>query len=169
MPAFNETIEHLALYVELAEGALILIAVCDDTVLRRHAADTLRQRLAPDITLREFCYDAEHLSLLEGTTEATASYDGRPTVSVTGLEMLQGGKRSEAIQLLNRQRNHFGRTGIAVILWVNQAVLADIATLAADFYSWRVQPSILSHHQSGTCWKVCAGVIWKLWSHIMSL
>jgi hypothetical protein len=73
MPAFNETIEHLAIYIEQAEGALILIAVCDDTVLRRHAVDKLRQRLSPDITLREFCYDTEHLSYLEGTTEAIAS------------------------------------------------------------------------------------------------
>jgi len=136
MPTFDETIEHLALYVEMAEGALILIAVCDDTVLRRHAVDKLRQRLAPNITLCEFCYDAEHLSLLEGTTEAIASYDGRPAVSVTGLEALPRDKRTEAIQLLNSQRNHFGRTGIAVILWVNQATLADIATSAADFYSW---------------------------------
>ena len=38
--------------------------------------DKLRQRLSPDITLREFCYDTEHLSLLEGTTEAIASDDG---------------------------------------------------------------------------------------------
>ena len=137
MPAFDETIAHLALYIEMAEGALILIAVCDDTVLRRHAVDKLCQRLSPDITLREFCYDAEHLSLLEGTTEATASYDGRLAVSVTGLEALPRDKRTEAIQLLNSQRNHFGRTNIAVILWVNQAILADIGTLAADFYSWR--------------------------------
>jgi hypothetical protein len=137
MPNFDETIEHLALYIEMAEGALILIAVCDDTVLRRHAVDKLRQRLAPNITLREFFYDAEHLSLLEGTTEATASYADRPAVSVTGLEALPRDKRTEAIQLLNSQRNRFGRTGIAVILWVNQAILADIATLAADFYSWR--------------------------------
>src|SRR5262245_49530402 len=136
MPNFYETIEHLALYVEMAEGALILIAVCDDTVLRRHAVNKVRQRLSPDITLPEFCYDAEHLSLLEGTTEATASYDGRPAVSVTGLEALPRDKRTEAIQLLNRQRNRFGRTDIAVILWVNQTTLADIARLAPDFYSW---------------------------------
>src|SRR5262249_38551158 len=137
MPTFDETIEHLALYVEMAEGALILIAVCDDTVLRRHAVDKLRQRLSPDITLREFVYDTEHLSLLEGATKATASCDGRSTVAVTGLEALPRDKRTEAIQLLNSQRNHFGRTGIAVILWINQAILADIGTLAADFYSWR--------------------------------
>src|SRR4030095_3361137 len=136
MPTFDETIEHLALYVEMAEGALILIAVCDDTVLRRHAVDKLCQRLPRNMTLVEFCSDTEHLSLLEGTTEATASYDGRPAVSVTGLEALPRDKRTEAIQLLNSQRNHFGRTNIAVILWVNQAILADIGTLAADFYSW---------------------------------
>ena len=41
MPAFDETIAHLALYIGMAEGALILIAVCDDTVLRRHAVDKL--------------------------------------------------------------------------------------------------------------------------------
>jgi HEAT repeat protein len=136
MPTFDETIEHLALYVEMAEGALILIVVCDDTVLRRHTVDKLRQRLSPNIMLREFCYDVEHLSLLEGTTEATAACDSRPAVSVTGLEALPRDKRTEAIQLLNSQRNRFGRTGIAVILWVNQAILADLATLAADFYSW---------------------------------
>src|SRR4029453_16364199 len=136
MPAFDETIAHLALYIEMAEGALILIAVCDDTVLRRHAVGKLCQRLSPEIPLREFCYDAEHLSLLEGTTEATASYDGRLAVSVTGLEALPRDKRTEALQLLNSQRNHFGRTGIAVILWVNQAILADLARLAPDFYSW---------------------------------
>src|SRR4030095_958238 len=98
MPSFDETIAHLALYIEMADGTLILIAVCDDTVLRRHAAYKLRQRLSPNITLHEFCYDAEHLSLLEGTTEAAASYDGRPAVSVTGLEVLPRDKRTEAIQ-----------------------------------------------------------------------
>src|SRR4029450_4325680 len=98
MPTFDETIAHLSLYIEMADGTLILIAVCDDTVLRRHAADKLRQRLSPNIRLREFCYDAGARSLLEGTAGAIASYDDRPAVSVTGLEALPRDKRTEAIQ-----------------------------------------------------------------------
>jgi len=103
------------------EGTLILIAVCDDTVLRDHAVETLRKRLPPEITLRDFRYDPEHLSLLEGAIETTASGNGRPAVSVTGFETLPRDKRTEAIKLLNIQRNRFGHTGIAVILWVNRA------------------------------------------------
>ena len=47
-------------------------------------------------------------SLPEGAVEATASGDGQPAVSVTGLEALPRDKRTEAIQLLNLQRNRFG-------------------------------------------------------------
>jgi len=135
--SFDETIELMLIDFQQVEGTLILIAVCDDTVLRDHAVETLRKRLPPEITLRDFRYDPEHLSLLEGAIETTASGNGRPAVSVTGFETLPRDKRTEAIKLLNMQRNRFGRTGIAVILWVNRATLAEISTQSADFYSWR--------------------------------
>lgn len=137
MSTFHETIEHLALYIEQAEGAVLLIGVCDDTVLRDHAVQILRQRLSAGIVLDEFRYDAEHLSLLEGAMAATTSGHGRPAVSVTGLELLPRDQRTEAIKLLDLQRNRLGQTHIAVLLWVNRATLADISTTAADFYSWR--------------------------------
>jgi HEAT repeats/NACHT domain len=137
MSPFDQVIEHMALEFAQTEGTSILFGVTDDTVLRDHALDALRKRLPAEITLREFRYDAEHLSLLEGAVEATTSGGGRPAVSVTGLEALPRDKRTEAIHLLNLQRNRIGRTEIAVILWVNRATLTEISTQAADFYSWR--------------------------------
>ncbi len=135
--SFDQTIEHMALYLTQVEGMLILIGVTDDTVLRDHTVKVLRERLNGKITLREFRYDAEHLSLLEGVVAAAASAKGQVAISVTGLEALPRDKQSEAIKLLNFQRNRLGRTNLAVLLWVNQALLAEIATKAADFYSWR--------------------------------
>lgn len=67
----------------------------------------------------------------------------RPAVSVTGFETLPRDKRTEAIRLLNWERGRFGYTGIAVILWVNRATLAEMATWSADFYSWRSATFIL--------------------------
>ncbi len=135
--SFDETIESMKIYLEQVDGTLILVGVCDDTVLREHTVDTLRKRLPPEITLRDFRYDPEHISLLEGALEATATSNRRPAVSVTGFEALSRDKRTEAIRLLNWERGRFGLTGIAVILWVNRATLAEIATKSADFYSWR--------------------------------
>ncbi len=137
MLSFDQTIDLMLIDLEQVEGTLILFGVCDDTVLRDHAVNTLRKRLPPEITLRDFRYDPEHLSLLEGAIETTVSGNGRPAVSVTGFETLPHDKRTEAIKLLNMQRNRFGHTGIAVILWVNRATLAEISTQSADFYSWR--------------------------------
>jgi len=130
--SFDETIESMKIYLEQVDGTLILVGVCDDTVLREHTVDTLRKRLPPEITLRDFRYDPEHISLLEGALEATATNNGQPAVSVTGFEALSRDKRTEAIRLLNWERGRFGLTGIAVILWVNRATLAEIATKSAD-------------------------------------
>ena len=127
----------MKIYLEQVDGTLILVAVCDDTVLREHTVDTLRKRLPPNIALRDFRYDSEHISLIEGAIKETAAGNGRPAVSVTGFETLPRDKRTEAIRLLNWDRGRFGLTGIAVILWVNRATLAEIATKSADFYSWR--------------------------------
>ena len=137
MNSFDETVELMLIDLKQVEGTLILFAVCDDTILRDYAVETLRKRLLPEITLRDFRYDPEHISLLEGALEATATSNGRPAASVTGFEALPRDKRTEAIRLLNWERGRFGLTGIAVILWVNRAALAEIATWSADFYSWR--------------------------------
>jgi HEAT repeat protein len=137
MLSFGETLELMRIGLEEVEGTQILFGVCDDTVLRDYVVSELRKRLPPEITLRDFRYDSEHISLLEGAVEATASGNGRPAVSVTGFETLPRDKRTEAIRLLNWERGRFGYTGIAVILWVNRATLVEISTKSADFYSWR--------------------------------
>jgi len=152
MSTFDQTIARLALYFEQVEGTLVLIGVCDDTVLREHVVQTLRQRLPSGIMLGEFCYDPGHLSLLEGATAVTEAKHKRPAVSATGLDTLPRDKRTEAIKLLNLQRNRLGRTGIAILLWVHRATLAEISTAAADFYSWRSATLFFEPHQSGTCW-----------------
>jgi hypothetical protein len=73
--SFDETIELMLIDLKQVEGTLILIAVCDDTVLRDHAVETLRKRLTPEIELRDFRYDSEHLSLLEGTIRRRRATD----------------------------------------------------------------------------------------------
>ncbi len=135
--SFDQTLKHMLIYLTQVQDTLILFGVTDDTVLRDHVIEVLRERLPEAITLRHFRYDREHISLLEGVVETAASSNGRVVVSVTGLEALPRDKQSEAIKLLNYQRNRFGRTGLAVIVWVNQALFAEIANKAADFYSWR--------------------------------
>jgi hypothetical protein len=135
--SFDETLELMRIELEQSEGTLLLVGICDDTALRAHTIEELRQRLSPDISLQDFHYDPEHLSLLEAVADTAQSANGRVALSVTGLEDLPRDKWSEAIKLLNLQRNRFGYTGAAVILWVNRATLAEIANKSADFFSWR--------------------------------
>lgn len=136
MTSFDETVQQMATILSQADGTTVVFGVTDDRVLRDHAVDALRACLAPDLRVRDLRYDPEHLSLLESALDAGTN-DGRAVISLAGLEALPRDKRTEAIQLLNLQRNRFGRTGIPVVLWVDQATLADISTKAADFYSWR--------------------------------
>ncbi|MGE0822796.1 MAG: HEAT repeat domain-containing protein [Candidatus Binatia bacterium] len=137
MASFEQSLDLMRIDLEQVEGTLILLGVCDDIELREHAVKELRRRLPQGISLRDFRYDPEHLSLLEGAGVAAAKSNGHVVVSVTGFEDLPHDKRTEAIKLLNLQRNRFGDTGLAVILWVDRATLAEISTKAADFYSWR--------------------------------
>jgi HEAT repeat protein len=141
MKSFDQTIESMLLYLTQVEGTLILFGVTDDTVLRDHVVETLRRRLPEQFELLEFRYDPkqpQNISLLEGASAAASAANGhRLAVSVSGLETLPLDKQSEAIKLLNSQRNQLGRTGLAVILWLNRALFAKVAQKAADFYSWR--------------------------------
>ncbi len=133
--SFDEAIESMALLLEQVEGMALVIAVSNDASLRDHAVRTLAERLSSGKKLQEFRYDPAHLSLLE----AVAELPGGPgvAVSATGLEALRHDQRIEAIKLLNLQRNRLGRTELAIVLWVDEATLAEISRHAADFYSWR--------------------------------
>jgi hypothetical protein len=137
MSAFDQTIAHMAVEIEQAEGTCLLFGVTDDTELRDHAVKALRKRLPRHVALRHFRYSVGQLSLLEGVLASAASSRGRPAVSVTGLEALSHHERGAAFEQLNSQRNRLGSTGIAIILWVNRATLAEISTKAPDFYAWR--------------------------------
>ncbi len=128
----------MLIYLQQVDGTLILFGVTDDLTLREHVVETLRKRLPEEMMLREFRYDPDNISLLEGAIKAAGEANGhRVMVSVTGLETLPRDKQSEAIKLLNIQRNRFGRTGLAVMLWLNRALFAEVARKASDFYSWR--------------------------------
>jgi hypothetical protein len=135
--SFEQTIERMAAYLSQVEGVLILIGVTDDTILRDYAIEKLRERVASEIDLRGFRYDPTRLSLFEGAHEVLSSANGQSAVSVIGLEALSRDRQSEAIKLLNRQRNEFGRSSFAVVLWVSHALLSEISVKASDFYSWR--------------------------------
>ncbi len=137
MPSFADTLELMRIELEQCDGTLLLVGVCDDTNLRDYAIKRLRDCVASQISLRDFRYDPEHLSFLEAVADSTQTGNGRVALSVTGLEELPHDKWSEAIKLLNLPRNRFGYTGAAVILWINRAALAEIATKSADFFSWR--------------------------------
>ncbi len=132
---FDESVEVALTYLTQTEGTLILIGVSDDTMLRDHFIEELTRRLPDEITLRNFVFDREHLSLYEGAIDAAGSAAGRIVVSSTGLENLPRDKQSEAIKLLNAQRNHLGYTRLAVLLWLNQALYAEVANKSYDFYS----------------------------------
>src|SRR5262245_57447048 len=133
---FEESVEVARAYLTQTERPLILIGVSDDTTLRDHFIEELTRRLPDEITLRDFVFDRERLSLYEGAVEAAESAAGRVIVCCTGLENLPRDKQSEAIKLLNAQRNRLGYTRLAVFLWLNQALYAEVANKSFDFYSW---------------------------------
>src|SRR5262245_20280680 len=133
---FEESVEVALTYLTQTEGPLILIGVSDDTTLRDHYIEELARRLPGEITLRNFVFDHERLSLYEGAVEAAESTAGRVVVCCTGLENLSHDKQSEAIKLLNVQRNRLGYTRLAVFLWLNQALYVEVANKSYDFYSW---------------------------------
>jgi HEAT repeat protein len=139
---FEESVEIAQTYLSEVNAPLILIGVTDDTELRQHFVAELRDRLADSVDLREFHYDPRNISLLEGAL-AIAATNGekanghRIAVSAIGLEALPRDKQSEAIKLLNAQRNRLGYARLAVILWLNHQLFAEVANKSYDFYSWR--------------------------------
>lgn len=133
----DDSLVRMAAFLKETKGTTIIIAVTDDTVLREHAVKALGQRLPAEIKLEEFRYDTAHISLLEGANGSAPVEYGRRVISAVGLDTLPRDKQSEAIKLLNRQRNQFGKTDLAVVLWLNRALLAEVSRNAADFYSWR--------------------------------
>jgi hypothetical protein len=74
--SFNQSLARVLAYLRNIEVALILIGVSDDTELRTLFLDRLREQLDGEIDLREFRYRAQHLSLLEGATDAAAAPNG---------------------------------------------------------------------------------------------
>jgi hypothetical protein len=145
---FEESLEIIRTCLADVDGPQILIGVTDDTALRDHFLDELRQKLNGDVELREFRYDPRRISLLEGAS-AAASQTGaegnghRIAVSAIGLEALPHEAQQSAIKLLNAERNQLGYANRAVLLWLNRKLLADVANKSYDFYSWSSQTFFL--------------------------
>ena len=146
MDEFQQTIERIAAYVAHIAGTGLLVCVCDDDELRNHALATLRPRLSKFAQLIETSYDIHSKRLLDFLQNLEGN--GRQiVVSVVGLENLPSDNQAEAIKSLNFERNRFGRSGIILLLWVNERLLRRISSQAPDFYSWRsatffIQPPI---------------------------
>src|SRR6266571_2247199 len=100
MSDFDTAIQQIAATLTQSEGATLVIAVTDDTVLRDYAIDALRGRLEPELRLHDVRYDPEHLSLLEAAVDAAARGSDRAVISVAGIEGLPRDQRTEAIRLL---------------------------------------------------------------------
>src|SRR5262245_21556362 len=137
---FEESLEIVRASLEDVTAPQVLIGVTDDTELRGHFLAELRKRLGDGVALRDFRYDPQHISLLEGAIAAVgpngAVTDGpRVAVSAVGLEALPRDKQSEAVKLLNAQRNSLGYARLVVMLWLNQKLYAEVANKSYDFYS----------------------------------
>ncbi|MGH9843298.1 MAG: HEAT repeat domain-containing protein, partial [Blastocatellia bacterium] len=139
---FERSLELMRLQLSQVNGTLILVCVTDDSNLRDHAVAELARSLDPSTELRGFRYDPDHLSLLEGASSvasgaASGANGKRVAVSVAGLESLPREDQSNAIKLLNAQRNRLADAHLAIILWLNRALFAEVAAKASDFYAWR--------------------------------
>lgn len=137
--AFEASIAEMTLYLKQVENGVILIVVCDDLVLRDTARHALTEAVKRDIELQDFYLTPTRLSMLEAVeaSPTLATTHQNVTLSAWGLESLSPDVRTEALRLLNLQRNRFGRTHASVVLWVTTPILAELAELAPDFYSWR--------------------------------
>jgi hypothetical protein len=137
--SFEESLQIAESYLADVTGPLILIGVTDDTVLREHFLAELRHRLNGAVELLEFQYTPRDYSLLEGAQAVAASHGDnghRLAVSAIGLEALPTDKQSEAVKLLNAQRNRLGEARLAVSLWLNRKLYVEVANKSYDFYSW---------------------------------
>jgi HEAT repeat protein len=137
---FEESLEIVRASLEDVVAPQVLIGVTDDTELRVHFLSELRKKLSIGVDLRDFRYDPQNISLLEGAIAAVgpngAQANGRRVaVSAIGLELLPHDKQSEAVKLLNAQRNRLGYARLVVLLWLNQKLYAEVANKSYDFYS----------------------------------
>ncbi|MGE0126792.1 MAG: NACHT domain-containing NTPase [Blastocatellales bacterium] len=137
---FEDSLEIARNYLAEVDAPLILVGVTDDTVLRDHFIAELRKRLGGEVELRDFHYDPQSISLVEGAlavTNQNGDANGhRLAVSAVGLEALTRDKQSEAIKLLNAQRNSLGYARLIVLLWLNRSLYTEVARKSYDFYSW---------------------------------
>ncbi len=118
---FEESLEIARSCLAEITAPQILIGVTDDTELRRYFLAELRERLGETVDLLDFRYDPQHISLLEGALAVVGPCEDkanghRVAVSAVGLEALPRDKQSEAIKLLNAQRNRLGYAHLVIIL-----------------------------------------------------
>lgn len=136
MDQFDSTIARITLSLREIRRASLFICVCEDPRLEDYTIQRLRTEVLSFAAYDEFIYSPSVLSLL-ASQRFSRDPDKRLVVSVIGLEALNRDDQSEAIRLLNLERNRLGLSGVALILWITRQLLRRISAEAADFFSWR--------------------------------
>jgi len=150
--AFDRTINRIVAYIAHIAGTGLLVCVCDDWALRKHALASLRARLGRSAQVLQFSYEIGRVKLLDFLAEVTQE-DSKTIISIVGLESLPPDQLTEAIRSLNVQRNRFGRSGIILLFWVTERLLSRISSQAPDFYSWRSETFFIEQPKDWDQWQ----------------
>jgi hypothetical protein len=136
MNDFENAIRRITAYLREVDGTALLVCLCDDPQLVDYAIEEVRVAAKPFGSFIEFSYSPRALSLFD-SDEVSQNGNDRKILSVSGLENLGKDELSDAIRLLNLERNRLGRSGWAILFWIRSSLLRRIASEAADFFSWR--------------------------------
>jgi hypothetical protein len=150
--AFDRTINRIVAYIGHITGTGLLVCVCDDWILRKHALASLSARLGRSAQVLQFSYEIGRVKLLDFLAEVTQE-EPKTIISIVGLETLPPDQLAEAIRSLNVQRNRFGRSGIILLFWVTERLLSRISSQASDFYSWRSETFFIEQPKEWDEWQ----------------
>ena len=124
-----DEVETLALLIRETKSSIIAFAVFREVAEREAAVRALQERLS--LPIKEFTLSAQQqdpvrllLTVPDEVRTCVLFYDVEEALpNVAGF--------------LNLQRETFGKVPHAVVFWVGQYGLREIAQLAPDFWSWK--------------------------------
>jgi tetratricopeptide (TPR) repeat protein len=124
-----EEIAALGLLVKDTDSSVIAFALYRDVASREIAVEALKERL--NLPVAEFSLSSRQKNPLKFLQEIP--FKGRGCLLFYGLE----DALPEAAGFLNLQRETFSEIPHAVIFWVSEYGLRELANKAPDFWAWR--------------------------------